>query len=68
MINSDHPNISTSIPKFLNKSLKPLSPILTEHVLSGPGVGGMLSHLLWYLCEPGEGVLLTCVRATQSYV
>ncbi|KAH8829302.1 PLP-dependent transferase [Flagelloscypha sp. PMI_526] len=60
LINSSKLNITTSIPKFFNRSLKPLTPILIEHVISGPGVGAMLSHLLWAICDPGDGVLLTC--------
>ncbi|KAH8824907.1 PLP-dependent transferase [Flagelloscypha sp. PMI_526] len=60
LINSEHTNLTKTMPTFLNNTLKPSCPIAVHHILMGPGVGCMLSHLLWSLCSPGEGVVLTC--------
>lgn len=54
-------NTTQAMPKFLNRTLKPRVPILTEHVAISPGIGATLAHLMWHLCDEGEGVMITAV-------
>lgn len=61
LVHGPEPNITQAMPKFLNKSLKPRLPIQPEHVAIGPGIGAILAHLIWHLCDKEEGVVLTAV-------
>ncbi|KAF9051098.1 PLP-dependent transferase [Hymenopellis radicata] len=53
------PSTKQAVPRFLNKTLKPLVPITPDHCVVGPGIGAVFAHLLWHLCDEGEGVLMT---------
>ncbi|KAL0574559.1 hypothetical protein V5O48_007396 [Marasmius crinis-equi] len=59
LVNSFEPTLIDALPKFLNRTLKPLVPITPEATVIGPGIGGVLAHLLWILTQPGDGVVLT---------
>lgn len=54
-------NSTQVMPNILNKVLKPHAPIRSEHIVVGPGIGAILSHLIWHLCEAGDGVVITAV-------
>lgn len=55
------------MPNVLNKTLKPHLPIRSEHIAIGPGIGAVLSYLIWHLCEVGDGVVITAVSGYQSF-
>jgi 1-aminocyclopropane-1-carboxylate synthase len=50
-----------AIPRYLNRYLKPRKPITPQQTVVGPGLGAILAHLLWHICDEGDGVLLTTV-------
>ncbi|KAL0061797.1 hypothetical protein AAF712_011314 [Marasmius tenuissimus] len=59
LVNSFHPTLIDALPRFLNRTLKPREPITPEATVIGPGVGGLLAHLLWVLTDPGDGIVMT---------
>ncbi|KAF9265306.1 PLP-dependent transferase [Marasmius fiardii PR-910] len=59
LANGFEPTLDEALPQFLNRSLKPWKPIAPDETAVGPGVGSLLSQLLWILADVGEGILLT---------
>ncbi|KAF8919899.1 PLP-dependent transferase [Mucidula mucida] len=53
------PSAKQAVPRYLNKTLKPLVPITPDHCVVGPGIGAVFAQLIWHLCDEGEGVLMT---------
>ncbi|KAF9042682.1 PLP-dependent transferase [Rhodocollybia butyracea] len=61
LLNGFTPNTTQVLPRVINEALRPFIPnsIRSEHIAIGPGIGAVLAHLLWHLCDEGDGVLLT---------
>uniref|UniRef100_A0A0W0EV08 Aminotransferase class I/classII large domain-containing protein n=1 Tax=Moniliophthora roreri TaxID=221103 RepID=A0A0W0EV08_MONRR len=53
------PTLVEVMPRFLNRTLKPRIPITPQVTAVGPGIGGIFAQLIWHLCDPGDGVLMT---------
>lgn len=68
MLRGFSPSIVDVMPGFLNKSLKPLVPLTANKIVVGPGIGAIFAHLLWHLCDVGDGVLLTAVSVNTPKV
>ncbi|KAJ9615007.1 hypothetical protein H2200_001081 [Cladophialophora chaetospira] len=50
--------LRNAVAKFLNRRLKPVVPLETEHVLVTNGVSHSIEHTSWAFCNPGDGYLL----------
>ncbi len=62
------PSAKQAVPRYLNKTLKPLVPITPDHCVVGPGIGAVFAQLIWHLCDEGEGVLMTAVSFSLLYI
>lgn len=49
------------MPRFLNRTLKPRIPITAKNMVVGPGLSVLMAHLLWHICNEGDGVVMTTV-------
>ncbi|KAJ6009317.1 hypothetical protein N7499_005275 [Penicillium canescens] len=50
--------LKNSIAAFLNKHLKPATPLQASHLLPTNGLSSALEHVSWSFADPGEGILL----------
>ncbi|TIA93125.1 hypothetical protein E3P99_00268 [Wallemia hederae] len=50
--------LAVAMSELYNDTLKPLQEIKPEHIVAGVGMSAVNGQLGWYLCEPGEGVLI----------
>lgn len=49
------------MPRFLNRTLKPRIPVTDKNMVVGPGLSVLMAHLLWHICNEGDGVVMTTV-------
>jgi len=58
-----------ALPLYINDYAKPISPVIPEQTVIGPGLGSIIAQFMWTVCDEGDGVLLTTVstqiRTTQ---
>ncbi|KAF7714221.1 1-aminocyclopropane-1-carboxylate synthase-like protein [Penicillium ucsense] len=47
-----------SIAHFLNRHLKPATPLDAEHMVVTNGCSSAIEHVSWLFTDPGEGILL----------
>ncbi|TIA77829.1 hypothetical protein E3P98_04075 [Wallemia ichthyophaga] len=50
--------LAAAMAVFYNDTLKPVDQIKPEHIVAGVGMSAVNGQLSWYLCEPGEGILI----------
>lgn len=47
-----------AIASFLNRHLKPATPLEASHLMTTNGVSPAIEHVAWAFADPGEGILL----------
>ena len=57
---SSLPQLEDLLPAYVNLS-NPVRPVTRLNSVCGPGVGALLAHLIWTLCDEGDGALLSTV-------
>jgi 1-aminocyclopropane-1-carboxylate synthase len=43
---------------YNSSAFSPVSPVLPEHIMTGPGCGPLLDQIFEHLADPGDGVLI----------
>ncbi|KAL7931350.1 PLP-dependent transferase [Trichoderma chlorosporum] len=51
-------HIKRAMSRFLNKHLKPITPIVPAHISVTNGCSSVIEHLAWAFANPGEAFLL----------
>ncbi|OTA01199.1 aminotransferase, putative [Trichoderma parareesei] len=51
-------HLRKAMARFLNKHLKPVTPIISAHVIVTNGCSAAIEHLSWACANPGEAFLL----------
>ncbi|KAJ5289129.1 hypothetical protein N7478_002159 [Penicillium angulare] len=56
--NSGSNRLRASMAGFLNRQLKPFTPLNADHLVVTNGVSPAIEHVSWAFTDPGEGILL----------
>ncbi|KAL7954013.1 PLP-dependent transferase [Trichoderma compactum] len=51
-------HLKKAMSRFLNKHLKPMTPIVPAHISVANGCSSVIEHLSWAFANPGDGFLL----------
>lgn len=52
------PDLIEALAEFYNRFFNPLIPVLSDHIVVGPGAAGCIDALLVNICDPGDAVLI----------
>jgi 1-aminocyclopropane-1-carboxylate synthase len=50
--------LKAAIAGFLNRHMKPVTPLEPGHVIATNGVSSAIEHVVWSFADAGEGILL----------
>jgi hypothetical protein len=66
LVRSGVTQLADLLPRYINR-FKPVREVTRDNSVTGPGVGALLSQLIWVICGEGDGVLMTTVSPFPAY-